>query len=208
MIARFLRRCRRERRAATIIEFGLLCPVLLILIMGLGELLYQSYVKSILIGEMQKAGRDAGIQGGDTSTAVIDGKIITRLSPIMASLANNCGTGPFSTPVWCSTRKSYDTFTEIAPENFTDSDGDGIRDPGECFDDVNANGVWDADPGANGQGGASAVTLYTMTVNYPPMFPVVSLLGWPSREIATATTALKNQPYATQTTTATTTICT
>lgn len=98
--------------------------------------------------------------------------------------------------------------TRIGPEPFTAGDGDGIRDPGECIDDVNANGVWDADPGRTGQGGASAVTLYTVSLSFPNMFPVARLFGWPSRSTVSSTTVLKNQPYASQSTTAVTTVCT
>jgi len=96
----------------------------------------------------------------------------------------------------------------VAPEPFTDSNGNGVRDPGECFTDENGNGSWDQDPGAAGQGGASAVTVYTMTATYPRLFPVAGLLGWPKTQTISATTLLKNQPYATQTTTANVTVCT
>jgi hypothetical protein len=83
-----------------------------------------------------------------------------------------------------------------------------VRDPGECFTDENGNGSWDADPGVSGQGSASAVTLYTMTASYPRVFPVAGLLGWSSSTTISASTLLKNQPYATQTTNANVTICT
>ena len=66
-------------------------------------------------------------------------------------------------------------------------------------------GVWDADPGLSGQGGANDVTLYTMTITYPRLFPVTKALGVSSTQTITATTLLKNQPYATQTLTTVTT---
>lgn len=203
-----LRRLRRDRRGVTIVEFAIVTPVMMLLILGLGELLYQVYAQSVLNGELQKAGRDSGIEGGATSTATIDGRVITRMTPLMKNLTQNCAAGSYATPVWCSTRKSYDSFTEVAPEPFTDGNGNGIRDAGECFTDMNDNGTWDADPGANGQGGASAVTLYTMTITYPRMFPVARLFGWSNQQTITSNTLLKNQPYASQTTTDSSTICT
>lgn len=74
-----------------------------------------------------------------------------------------------------------------------------MRDPGECFDDVNGNKQWDADPGrVQSQGGANDVTRYTMTVTYPRLFPVSGLLGLPPTQTITSETLLKNQPYKTQ----------
>lgn len=185
-----------DRRGAVLVEFAILTPVMLVMLMGLGDMLYQVYTQSILNGELQKAARDSGIEGGATNTATIDAKVQTMVKKI----------APGAT--FTSTRKSYDTFSEVAPEPFTDSNGNGVRDPGECFTDENGNGTWDQDPGAAGQGGASAVTVYTMTATYPRLFPVAGLLGWPTTQTVSATTLLKNQPYATQTTTANVTVCT
>jgi len=196
MRARSILALRSDRRGAVLVEFALLTPVMLLMLMGLGDMLYQVYTQSILNGELQKAARDSGIEGGAASTSTIDAKVQTMVRKI----------APGAT--FTSTRKSYDSFSEVAPEPFTDTNGNGVRDPGECFTDENGNGTWDQDPGAAGQGGASAVTVYTMTATYPRLFPVAGLFGWPTTQTVSATTLLKNQPYATQTTTANVTVCT
>jgi len=196
MRARLIPALRDDRRGAVLVEFAILAPVMLIMLMGLGDMLYQVYTQSILNGELQKAARDSGIEGGSSGTATIDAKVQAMVKKI----------APGAT--FTSTRKSYDTFSEVAPEPFTDSNGNGVRDPGECFTDENGNGTWDQDPGAAGQGGASAVTVYTMTATYPRLFPVAGILGWPTTQTVSATTLLKNQPYATQAVHANTTICT
>lgn len=202
-----LARLRRDRRGVTIVEFGFVAPVMLMLIMGLGDLLYQVYAQSVLNGEVQKAGRDSGIEGGAANTTTLDAKVVQRMTPIVKNLSPSCATTTTGA-TWCSTRKSYDSFTEVRAEPFTDGDGDGIREPGECYTDQNGNGAWDADPGNTGQGGASATAYYTMQISYPRIFPVAGLLGWPSKQTISATTLLKNQPYATQTEIADATICT
>ncbi|RUN75273.1 pilus assembly protein [Sphingomonas sp. TF3] len=189
-------RLTRDRRGATAIEFTILAPVMLLLMTGLGDLTYQVYVQSVLNGAVQKAARDSGIEGGAANGATIDAAVQSIVQQV----------APRATFV--STRKSYDSFSEVAPEPFTDSNHNGVRDPGECFTDENGNGSWDADPGVSGQGSASAVTLYTMTASYPRVFPVAGLLGWSSSTTISASTLLKNQPYATQTTNANVTICT
>lgn len=198
---------RRDRRGATIIEFAIVSPVMLLLMMALGDLLYQFYAQSVLNGAVQKAARDSGIEGNAANTATIDGKVITIITPIIKNLVLNC-TATATASTWCSTRESYDTFSEVAPEPFTDTNGNGKRDAGECFTDVNGNGTWDADPGVAGQGGAGAVTLYKMSITYPRIFPVAKMIGWPATQTITAMTLLKNQPYATQSIVANTTVCT
>lgn len=194
---RLLARVVGDERAATLVEFGFVLPVMVLLIMGLGEILYQEYAQSILTGALQKAGRDSTIQGAGDDTSSIDNKVLGMVQNVVHNAT-----------LQSATRKSYDSFSQVAPEPFTDTDGDGIRDPGECYSDINANGTWDADPGSTGQGGASDVTLYTVTVTYPRLFPMAGLLGWSSNATLTAATLLKNQPYASQTTTTAVTVCT
>jgi Flp pilus assembly protein TadG len=191
-----LRSLRRDTRGATIVEFALVSPVMILMMMGLGDMGYQVYAQSILNGAMQKAARDSAIQGGANATAIIDGKV----SAMVRNIAKNA-TISF-------TRKNYDSFSVIKPEPFVDTNGNGVRNTGECYTDINANNQWDSDPGENGQGGANDVTVYTATVTYPHLFPVTSLFGWPSTQTIIASTLLKNQPYASQTTVTPATVCT
>ena len=207
MTAPFSKRLAKDQCGATLIEFALVCPVMLLMMMGLGDLLYQAYAQSILNGSVQKAARDSAIEGGASNAATIDGHVINMIAPLINNLTNNCASTR-STGTWCSTRKSYDNFSEVAPEPYTDTNNNGVRNPGECYTDTNGNGAWDADPGLNGQGGANAVTLYTMTVTYPRLFPVAGLMKVSPMQTITASTLLKNQPYAGQTVNANVTICT
>lgn len=196
MIWRALSRLRRNRRGVTVVEFAIVAPVMMILLMGICDLAYQVYAQSILNGALQKAGRDSAIQGGAENSAAIDAKVTAMVQKIAAN-----ATVTFS-------RKNYDSFSVIKPEPFTDTNNNGVRNPGECFTDVNGNGVWDADPGLSGQGGANDVAIYTATVTYPRLFPVAGLFGWPSTQTISSTTLLKNQPYASQGTTTPATVCT
>lgn len=186
----------RNERGNTIVEFAMVLPVMLTLIMGLGELAYRAYVQSVLTGAMQKAGRDSTIQGASTQSTTIDAAVMNVVWKVAGSAT------------YVSSRESYAQFGYIGPEPFTDSNGNGIRDKGECFTDINGNGTWDADPGTTGQGGADDVTVYTMTVTYPHLFPVAKWFGWGSNQTIAATTILKNQPYASQTTSTPATVCT
>lgn len=186
---------RDDRRGATIIEFAIILPVLMMLLMGLFDLMYQVYAQSILTGAVQKAGRDSAIEGGADGSAAIDTAVLDQIGSLVNIVDHD------------SERRSYKTFSSIKPEVFDDVNGNNRYDGEDCFDDINGNGTWDQDPGATGQGGADDVTLYTFSVTYSRVFPVMTLLGRPSDVTLTARTLLKNQPYQQQTTYAVEHIC-
>lgn len=194
---RHARRIARDRRGVTIIEFAMIFPVMALMMMGLGDMLYNMYVKQLLSGAIQKAARDSAIQGGAQQTAAIDARVLQLMAGVMRPPTPSCATTP-AVGTYCSTRISYAAFSSVGPEQFDDDNGNKQRDPGECYTDVNGNGRWDAEPGTTGQGGANDVTLYRISITYPRIFPVAGLLGMPQYQTASAQTLLKNQPYATQ----------
>lgn len=63
---------RSDRRGATVIEFAIVVPVLMVLLMGAFGLLHQIYAQSILDGALQKAARDSAIEGGAANAATFD----------------------------------------------------------------------------------------------------------------------------------------
>lgn len=197
----------KNERGATLVEFAIVAPVMIILMMGLCDLLYQIYARSVLSGAVQKAARDSAIQGGGNLADTLDAQVLTAMSGLFGATTKSCATNP-APGTWCSSRKSYSTFTNVGPEPFTDLNDDKVRQAGECYADINGNKQWDADPGVTGQGGANDVALYTMNVTYPRIFPVAGLFGWPSSVTISTSTLLKNQPYATQATSSPATICT
>lgn len=200
-LARVVRRLRGDARGATIVEFAIITPVMLTLIMGLGELAYQGYMQSMLTGAIQKAGRDSTIQGASTQTTQIDAKVVAQLTQLRTGWTVDCsGSPPANKPTYCSTRKSYSSFLNVGPEPYVDANHNNQYDVAtECFTDINGNGTWDADQGAGGsQGGASDVAVYTLKIQYPHLFPVAAMLGWSRYQVMSSTTILKNQPYTTQ----------
>lgn len=187
-----------DRSGVTIVEFAIVAPVVLTFLMGASDVLLKAYVASLLNGEVQKAGRDSTLQANASAAAgtAVDAKVIAAVRQIVPSAT------------YTSQRLSYSSFSAVGtPEPFTDTNGDGIRQTGECYSDVNGNGQWDADSGASGGGGASDVSLYSITVTYPHIFPV-SFMGWNSNVSLTAKTLLMNQPYARQSVVTPSVICT
>ena len=186
----------KDRRGATVVEFAIVIPVLATLLMGLGDLLYTAYLQAILDGAVQKAGRDSSLEASALDQSALDAKVNEAVKDIAKEAEVDYD------------RRSYNSFALVKPEYFEDTNGDGVRQAGECYDDVNGNNRWDADPGRLTQGGANDVTKYTVTVTYPRLFPVTGLLGFPANGQATASTLLKNQPYKTQTVATIKRICT
>ena len=181
-----LGRLRQESRGSTIAEFAVVAPTMLVLIMGSMDLAYRGYATSVLEGEIQKAARDSGMEGGADRIAAIETKVKNQVKVVV----KNANFSPL--------RSSYTSYLTAKPERFSDTNGNNRRDAGECFDDVNANAQWDVDPGNVGQGGANDVTAYSMTMSFPRLFPLAGMLGWPADETIVVKTYLRNQPFNAQ----------
>src|SRR5665213_3889 len=176
--SRATRRLTRDERGAAAIEFAIVAPVMLLMLLGFFDLAHTAYARSTLQGAMQLAARNSTLQTGLTSSATIDAFVQNQVKPVVGTAA-----------VFTSTRKSYSDFSSVGqPEPFTDSNHNGQYDVGECFEDINGNGQWDADIGKSGQGGADDAVLYTMSVTYKQMFPMSTVLGWSANRTITAST--------------------
>jgi Flp pilus assembly pilin Flp len=183
-----LRALRRDERGATLVEFALVAPVLLLTLLGLFEMGYNYYIQAQLQGAIQKAARDSTIETAMGKTSEIDDRVANAVHMIVPDAQVG-----FS-------RTSYTNFADLSePEDFTDIDGNGTCSDGEPFEDANANGTWDQDRGKLGQGGARDAVLYVVSVSYRRMFGVARLIGFPEMFTTEATTVVRNQPFGDQT---------
>ena len=191
-----LRQIHRDTRGAALIEFAMLSPVLLLMLLGMFDMGYTYYTQSQLQGAVQQAARASTLEGAAASEAEIDARVeaaVRRLSP-QAELTFE--------------RRSYSSFSEVGkPEDFSDINKDGKCNDGEPFEDVNGNGVWDDDRGKAGMGGARDAVLYMVTVTYPRTFGVANMAGFSKTVTMQATTVLRNQPYDEQETLASVGTC-
>ena len=180
----------RDQRGVTIIEFALIAPVLLLMLMGLLDLGYNMYTTEMLQGAIQNAARNSSIEGATGKEAALDSIVTTAVRAVAPS-----ATLTFN-------RRAYNSFTDAGrPEDYTDVDSDGTCNHGEPFEDANGNGSWDLDRGQAGFGGARDAILYTVTVNYLRPFPVVAFIPGQTRDFTlSARTVLRNQPYGKQAT--------
>jgi hypothetical protein len=185
-----LRRLRRDARGVSIVEFGLVAIPLFIVLLGLFDLGYSSYAKSILEGTLYKATRRA-TTGNYTSTQ-IDSYISDTLAGFNSRATVNI------------VKRNYYEFSGVGqPEKITsDTYPYGSYNKGDCFEDDNGNGTYDtaSTSGASGLGGSDAIVYYTVTMTFPRMFPLYGLLRWPSTVSVTDSTVLRNQPFGSQAT--------
>lgn len=181
---RFIERIGRDTGGAAIVEFALVAPVLLMFVLGIFDLGYNVYTKTLLEGAVQKAARDSTIEAAESREATIDARITKVVHDIVPSASLNFE------------RKSYASFSDVAqPEDFTDSNEDGICNDNEPFEDANGNGEWDADRGKDGFGGARDAVLYTVNIEYDRAFPLARFIGVSDRVSTSASTVLRNQPW-------------
>ncbi len=177
----------RDKRGATLVEFALVAPVLLLTLLGVFEMGYNYYIQAQLHGSIQKAARDSTIETAIGNSDEIDERVGRAVHIIVPSAEI------------AFARRSYANFADVSqPEDFTDIDDNGTCNDGEPFEDANANGSWDQDRGSDGQGGARDAVLYVVTVSYKRMFGMGRLLGMPDDFTTEATTVLRNQPFGDQ----------
>lgn len=176
---------RADDRGTTVLEFALIAPVMLTMLLGFFELGHQMYTTAILRGAVEAAGRSSSLADGPLNAATIDQKVTTQVKNVA-----HHATVTFD-------RRFYSDYTHVAkPERYTDANSNGRWDSGECLEDVNGNNSWDADPSRSGSGGAEDVIFYTVKVTYSRLIPIGGLIGIGNNVEIKAGTLLKNQPFA------------
>jgi Flp pilus assembly protein TadG len=188
-----LRRLGRDQRGISAVEFALISPAFLTMLLGSLDLGHSLYLRAVMQGMIQKTARDLSLETGNTTTqqTALDGVMRKGIQTLIKVPDNKI----------TITRRYFRDFTKAAAstaEPLTDSNANGRCDPGEQYQDSNNNGTWDKDGGDSGQGSAKDSVVYTVSVTYPRLFPVAKLIGLSNQATLTASTVLANQPYGDQ----------
>lgn len=197
MPLRFLAsRLRHDVEGATIVEFAIIALPLVLMLIGGFDLAHQSYVRSVMQGALTNAARQAAVENpalgtsGDTVEDRIENLVKSQILPIAPTATISV------------TQSNYFDFTGIGnPEKLVkDEDGDGTydADDGDCFADLDEDGVHDLDTGRTGIGGANDVVQYEATLTMDRLFPLHSFIGGSDKYHLKADTAIRNQPWDTQ----------
>jgi Flp pilus assembly pilin Flp len=195
IMARSLVNFRRDMRGASIVEFGLIAPVAMLLIFGTMDIGHSYFVRATLDGKMQNLARSSALERSQYATELemIDRQVketVLAIAPGATIITN---------------RSYYKTFSEAASARAeivieNPATANFRCDVGESFWDINGNKTWDSDGGAKGQGGARDVVVITYKVTYPRLFPLAKLMGLPANVELESNSILANQPYGEQAT--------
>jgi Flp pilus assembly pilin Flp len=185
------RRIWSSEKGAYAVEFALITPPFLLLLIGTMDFGHSIYMRATVEGALQEASRDSGLESG----AVAQGQQIIdrKIKDAILNVANNATV--------TITRRYYKNFTQASQaqeETYTDTNTNKKCDQGEPYMDVNNNSKWDADGADDGQGGAQDVVILTASVDYPRLFPMEGLLGLPTTIEVDTNSVLANQPYGNQ----------
>jgi Flp pilus assembly pilin Flp len=195
---RMVRKLRKDARGAALMEFALVAPTFILLVMGGLEAGHSLYVRAVLQGAVQKAARDSALEGGSAlaQQAVINTKVRDQIY-----LAYN--TEPTYSRRYYRTFENaaaaqFETFTDTAASAGIPGQPNGTCDIGEPYIDANNNNTWDPDGADAGQGGPEDKVIYTVTISYPTLFGMAGLAGFSDTQTVSASTIIGNQPYGDQ----------
>ncbi len=177
-----------DENGVTAIEFALIAPILLLLIMAITEISMIMYAQSIMESAAFSASR-TGKTGYIASNFSREQTILNELNHRASSLLD-------SSKITINTT-TYGQFSEIGqPEPFVDVNGNGKRDAGENYTDVNGNGQYDNDMGISGAGGGSQVVVYTINYPWPVFTPLIgALIGVQDHINISARAVVQNEPF-------------
>ena len=185
----FLQRFHRDRRGATLVEFAFIAPPLFMILLGLTDFGYRSYVDSVVEGTVHRAARMATV--GDKTPTQIDDFVKAQLSQFSTN-----GTVTID-------KKSYYQFTNVDKiEPFSsgangDKNSNGVLDSGECYVDINDDGTRNM-ASKDGLGGSDDIVFYSVSLNYARLLPMGNFFGWSDYQTISANTLMRNQPYGSQ----------
>ena len=181
-----LRRLTGDSKGATIVEFAMIAPTLVAILLFIFDTGLYFYAQAVLGGEVNAAARRSTLETAtDTSRAETDALVEAQIQRLIPTADVT-----FSRTAY----RSYGR-AQAKAEDYKDLNNNGICDNNEAYDDANRNNVRDTDSGVSGGGAARDVVIYTATVTYERMFPVEAIFGWDQEASITSTALLRNQPF-------------
>ena len=184
MILRTLASPMRDERGVTVAEFALIAPVMVLTLVGIFDLSYNMYAKTMIEGAVLDAARDSTIESYANNPAALDANVTDMINVIVPDAALT-----FS-------RSAYTNYSDVGQaEEFSDTNNDGSCNNNEVFVDVNGNGLWDADRSQDNSSGARDAVLYEVSATYDRAFPLARLINLEQEVTVQAKTVLRNQPF-------------
>jgi hypothetical protein len=202
-----LRRLLADRGAVSSIEFAVLGPFVLVVILLLletGSLLAGGVLLEAGTRAAARVGITGNSTGGLTREAQIRETITRHVCPasLPSPTSSLCFWTTSGVPLQDGsplvlTPKVYDDPRNIGvAEPYVDNPPtNGRYDPGEAFTDVNGNGQWDADLGVAGLGGSDAFVVYTAEMPQRILNPLLRAVAGGSVYRHVASLVIRNEPF-------------
>lgn len=180
----------RNEKGATIIEFAILGPIFLLMIVAMMEIGIMMVIQNSLDAAAREASR-VGITGSEVLTsAEREEAIRTRVLEVVDRLSGGIAKEQNIT----ITVRAYDELASLGqPEPFQDTNGNGQYDVGEFFTDVNGNDAYDTDQGVSDSFGLSGQAV-DYQINYR-WDSIVSLMGIDDIIILEGRVAVVNEEF-------------
>mgnify|MGYP001457159170 CR=1 FL=1 len=184
----------RDTRGATLVEFGIILIPLCVVLLGGLDLGYQSYVRSVLQGVLNDIARTGSLETPEVGCAggTVEEQLECAIEDRVNTIARNA--------TYTIEMKNFYEFSGVnrSEKLVTDYNNNGRYDPGDCWEDLNGNGVYDIEAGRIGIGGADDIVFYDVTVSMPRLVPIARFIGGSDEYRIKAQAAIRNQPYASQ----------
>lgn len=181
----------RDQRGVSAVEFALVAPMFVSVLMATFDLGFGVYTKAVLQGAVEEAARKASLE--NTQWADIENKVKGQILAVIPS------SDPSTDISFTLDPRVYEDYDDlILPEQFTDTNSNGSREAGECYMDRNNNRQYDTNVGIAGRGGAQDVISIKASVTYKRVFPLWAMTGQSQNQLIEAYTYLRNQPFGAQ----------
>lgn len=179
----------RENRGVVAVEYALVLPAFLSLMLGSLEIGRVLMVYSALEGAVTESTRIAMTGSVPDGYASVEEYIREFVEDSLENVGVDAGVN-ISMDV-------YESFSAIgAEEPYTDIEGNLVCDNGDPYTDVNDNGSWDTDMGASGTGGQENIMLMRIGVELPYIIHgVIEAFSNDTHINLSTSTAIRNEPY-------------
>lgn len=191
----------RDQRGVSAVEFALVAPMFLSILMATFDLGFGVYTKAVLQGAIEEASRKASLENDQWTN--VEAKVKAQILAVIPS------SDPSTDISFNLDRRAYEDYDDlILPEQFNDTNSNGAREVGECYVDRNNNRQYDTNVGLANRGGASDVISIKASVTYKRVFPLWAMTGQSQNQLIEASTFLRNQPFGAQAARVGVSICT
>ena len=182
-----LKRFITDRKGTSLVEFALVGPVFIFLLLAIFESATVFLASTLLEGGVREASR-FGITGRTDLGSRTD---------VIRTVIEEHSVGLLDGEEIEVNAAVYPSFDSIGvPEDFDDENGNGRWDVGESYTDGNGNGRYDDGNGVPGVGGPEEIVLYRVNYDWELMVPFLRPLLPPDGTIALqAQIAVRNEPW-------------